>query len=67
MNKKAMEKYFSEFFNIISQNKAKQMQDTGDKSFSILYSDGSDSYADGYDSFEDILKYDCIFGKERLD
>ncbi len=67
MTKKEMKKYFSEFFEIIPLSDVEQLWNDGDRSFSILLPDGTDKYADEYDSFEEILKEDCLFGFKKTD
>ena len=63
------ERYFSEWFNIIPFSDAKMLWEDGDRSFSILKSDGTDCYADCFDSWEEIeVTYpDALFGLEYVD
>ena len=59
--------YFSEWFDIIPFSDAKQLWEDGDRSFLVLASDGSDRYADNFESWEEIeATYpDALFGLER--
>ena len=64
-----LEIYFSEWFDIIPKHDAKMLWEDGDRSFSILKSDGTDCYADCFDSWEEIeATYpDALFGLEYVD
>ena len=44
--------YFSEWFDIIPKHDAKMLWEDGDRSFLVLTSDGSDRYADNFESWE---------------
>lgn len=60
------ERYFSEWFNIIPENDAKTLWDDGNRSFLVLRKDGTESYADSYKSWEEILLEDeVLFGLEK--
>ncbi len=48
MNKQDMEKYFSQWFEIIPFDDVKQLYEDGDRSILILTPDGTDRYIDGY-------------------
>ena len=62
-----LERYFSEWFDIIPKHDAKMLWEDGDRSFLVLASDGSDRYADNFESWEDIeVTYPgALFGLER--
>ena len=62
-----LERYFSEWFDIIPKHDAKMLWEDGDGSFLVLASDGSDRYADNFDSWEEIeVTYpDALFGLEK--
>lgn len=62
-------KYFSEWFDIIPKHDAKMLWEDGDRSFLVLSSDGSDRYADCFDSWEEIERSypDALFGLEYVD
>ena len=61
--------YFSEWFDIIPKHDAKMLWEDGDRSFLVLASDGSDRYADCFESWEEIeTTYpDALFGLEYVD
>ena len=61
--------YFSEWFDIIPKHDAKMLWEDGDRSFSILKSDGTDFHADCFDSWEEIVATysDALFGLEYVD
>ena len=63
------ERYFSEWFDIIPFSDAKMLWEDGDRSFLVLASDGSDRYADCFESWEEIeTTYpDALFGLERIE
>lgn len=58
------ERYFEEWFSIIPEYDAKILWDDGDRSFLVLRKDGSDAYADCYDSWEEIPE-DALFGLDK--
>ena len=58
------ERYFEEWFDIIPEHDAKILWDDGDRSFLVLRKDGSDAYADCYDSWEEIPE-DALFGLDK--
>ena len=58
------ERYFKEWFSIIPEHDAKILWDDGDRSFLVLRKDGSDVYADCYDSWEEIPE-DALFGLDK--
>ena len=58
------ERYFEEWFDIIPEHDAKILWDDGDRSFFVLRKDGSDAYADCYDSWEEIPE-DALFGLDK--
>ena len=62
-----LERYFSEWFDIIPKHDAKMLWEDGDRSFLVLASDGTDRYADNFESWEDIEHSypDALFGLER--
>ena len=64
-----LERYFSEWFDIIPKHDAKMLWEDGDRSFLVLASDGSDRYADNFESWEEIeATYpDALFGLERIE
>ena len=64
-----LERYFSEWFDIIPKHDAKMLWEDGDRSFLVLASDGSDRYADNFESWEEIeATYpDALFGLEYVD
>ena len=59
--------YFSERFDIIPKHDAKMLWEDGDRNFLVLVSDGSDRYADCFESWEEIEHSypDALFGLER--
>ena len=59
--------YFSEWFDIIPKHDAKMLWKDGDRSFLVLSSNGSDRYADCFESWEEIeATYpDALFGLEK--
>ena len=59
--------YFSEWFDIIPKSDAKQLWEDGDISFLVLASDGTDRYADNFESWEEIEESfpDALFGLEK--
>ena len=64
-----LERYFSEWFDIIPKHIAEILWNDGDRSFSILSSDGSDRYASNFKSWEEIEETypDALFGLEYVD
>lgn len=58
---------FSKWFDIISKPDAKMLWEDGNRSFLVLASDGSDRYADNFESWEEIeATYpDALFGLEK--
>ena len=58
------ERYFSEWFNIISYAYAKKLWENDEKIFLVLRSDGTDCYAECYDKFEDIPG-DALLGFDK--
>ena len=64
-----LERYFSEWFDIIQKHDAKMLWKDGDRSFLVLASDGSDRYADNFESWEEIEESypDALFGLERME
>ena len=64
-----LERYFSEWFDIIPKHDAKMLWEDGGRSFLVLTSDGSDRYADNFESWEEIeTTYpDALFGLEYVD
>ena len=64
-----LERYFSEWFDIIPKHDAKMLWEDGDRSFLVLASDGSDRYADNFESWEEIEESypDALFGLEYVD
>lgn len=62
-----LERYFSEWFDIIPKHDAKILWKDGDRSFLVLASDGSDRYADNFETWEEIEQSypDALFGLER--
>lgn len=56
--------YFSEWFDIIQKHDAKMLWEDGDRSFLVLRNDGTDAYADCYDSWEEIPE-DALFGLDK--
>ena len=61
--------YFSEWFDIIPFSDAKMLWEDVDRSFLVLASDGSDRYADNFESWEEIEESypDALFGLERIE
>ena len=59
--------YFSEWFDIIPKSDAKMLFEDGDRSFLVLANDGSDRYAEGFETWEEIeATYpDALFGLEK--
>ena len=64
-----LERYFSEWFDIIPKHDAKMLWQDEDRSFLVLASDGSDRYADNFESWEEIEESypDALFGLERME
>lgn len=64
-----LERYFLEWFVLIPKSDAKMLWDDGERSFLVLASDGSDRYADNFESWEEIEHSypDALFGLERID
>ena len=64
-----LERYFSEWFDIIPKHDAEILWNDGDRSFSILSSDGSDRYASNFKSWEEIEETypNALFGLEYVD
>ena len=58
--------YFSEWFDIIPKHDAKMLWEDGDRSFLVLRNDGTDAYADCYDSWEEIPE-DALFGLDNIE
>lgn len=63
-----LERYFSEWFDIIPKSDAEALWNDGDRSFLVLSSDGSDRYASNFERWEDIeaAYTDALFGLERV-
>lgn len=63
-----LERYFSEWFDIIPKSDAEALWNDGDRNFLVLSSDGSDRYASNFESWEDIeaAYSDALFGLERV-
>lgn len=62
------EEYFSKWFDIISEHDARILWDDGDRSFLVLnIEDGTDRYADCFESFEEIKRSfpDALFGLDK--
>ena len=59
--------YFSKWFDIILKHDAKMLWEDGDRSFLVLASDGSERYADCFETWEDIEQSypNALFGLER--
>lgn len=59
--------YFSEWFDIIPKSDAKMLWDDEDRSFLVLARDGTDRYADNFETWEEIEQSypDALFGLER--
>ena len=62
------EEYFSEWFIIIPKEDAKKLWKNKKKDFLVLSSDGTDRYADNFETWEEIeMSYpDALFGFERI-
>ena len=58
------ERYFEEWFDIIPRHDAEILWNDGDRGFLVLRKDGSDAYADCYDSWEEIPE-DALFGFDK--
>lgn len=61
-------KYFSEYFSIISRKDAKQLWNVGDRSFLVLFPDGTDRYAENFNTWAEIERLTCndvLFGIEH--
>jgi len=67
MNKREMEKYFSQWFNIIPFSDVKQLYEDGDRSILILMPNGTDRYIEGYtlEELEKEHESGALFGLER--
>ena len=62
-----LKRYFSEWFDVIPESDAKMLWEDGDRSFLILATDGSDRYADCFETWEEIEQcyHDALFGLEK--
>lgn len=63
------EEYFSKWFDIIPEHDAKILWDDGDRSFLVLsIEDGTDRYADCFESFEEIKETypNILFGLNKV-
>lgn len=62
-----LERYFSEWFDIISYDDAKNRWENGERNFLVLLNDGSDRYADNYETWEELTNTnpDAYFGIEK--
>ena len=62
-----MEEKFLQFFRIISKTEAKKIWNTGNRNFLVLAHDGSDRYADCFETWEEIENSypDALFGLEK--
>lgn len=62
-----LKRYFSEWFNIIAEHDAKQLWNDGDRNFLVLVDDGTDRYADCFETWEEIEKTypDSLFGLDK--
>lgn len=62
-----LKRYFSEWFDIITENDAKQLWNDGDRNFLVLVDDGTDHCADCFDTWEEIEKTypDSLFGLDK--
>ena len=60
--------YFSEWFDIIPKSDAKMLFQNGNGSFYILANDGSERYADCFNSWEEIEQSfpDALFGFDKV-
>ncbi len=67
MSKQEMEKYFSQWFDIIPFDDVKQLYKDGDRSILLLTPDGIDRYIDGYtlEELEREHENGALFGLER--
>lgn len=62
------EEYFSKWFDIIPEHDARMLWNDGDRSFLVLnIEDGTDRYADCFESFEEIERSfpDALFGLDK--
>lgn len=62
------EEYFSKWFDIIPEHDARMLWNDGDRSFLVLnIEDGTDRYADCFESFEEIERSfpDALFGNDN--
>lgn len=59
-----LERYFSEWFEIIPKEEAERKWYLRELDFCVLRRDGSDCYADCYDTFGEIPE-DALFGIEK--
>ena len=67
MLRNEIQEYFSIFYDIIPKQDAEMIWNDGGRGFVVLLQDGTTQYADEYNSFEEIIKEDCLFGLERID
>ena len=67
-NKHNLERYFSEWFYIVSKSEARQLWEAGDGHLLVLTNDGTDRYADNFKTWEEIENSfpDALFGLEKL-
>ena len=64
------EEYFSKWFDVIPEHDAKILWDDGDRSFLVLSTeDGTDRYADCFESFEEIKETypNVLFGLDKVE
>jgi hypothetical protein len=67
-NPENLKEYFSTWFDIITEEQAKDMFEKGIKDFFVLSLDRTDRSADGFDSWDEIKTAypdDTLFGTER--
>lgn len=62
-----LERYFSEWFDIISYDDAKNRWENGERNFLVLLNDGSDRYANCFATWEELEETypDAYFGIEK--
>lgn len=67
MTRKQLIDYFSEWFDIIPEHDAEQLWNDGNRNFLVLTKDGTDRYADCFETWEDLKGTypDALFGLEK--
>lgn len=64
-----MERYFSEWLNVIPEQDAQMLWQDGDRSFLVLATNGDSRYADCFESWEELKETypEALFGLEKVE